>query len=374
MSQTEICREAVPRILHFVPGFHSGGIESLLMSLYRCLDKRSLQFDFMVDTRDELQEFDEIRAAGGRVFQMGRYLDAPLSYQRMVHEILDKHGSEYLALHSHTVIRALPLLLAARRHGISKRILHSHTDSLQGSRQALVAPIIAAATAPLATDYWACSDAAGRYFFGRRPFKVFANTIRSQRFAFNPEDRGRTRERLGIDQSALVVGHTGRFTYQKNHEWLIRVFAELQRQQPDARLLLVGAGPLEAEIRDLAATLGVSEAISFVGLQADVAPFLSAMDVFLLPSHFEGFCISLLEAQANGLPCLASSVIPDEVQATPSVTLSNLDEPLANWRDSLLSLHQQGRADSAANAKLIREAGYDTETQLASLLAMYHDR
>lgn len=373
MSQTDSRAAKVTRILHFVPGFLSGGIESLLMSLYRCLDKSTIQFDFMVDTLDELQEFDEIRTAGGRVFQMGRYLDAPLRYHRMVHEILDKHGTEYIALHSHTVIRALPLLLAARQHGISKRILHSHTDSLQGSRQALVAPIIAAATAPFATDYWACSVAAGRYFFGRRPFKVFANTIRSQLFAFNPEDHARTRERLGIDPSALVVGHTGRFTYQKNHEWLIRVFAELQRQRSDAQLLLVGAGPLEAKIRELAATLGVSKAISFVGLQADVAPFLSAIDVFLLPSHSEGFCISLLEAQANGLPCLASSVIPEAVQVTPSVTLCSLAEPLTTWSDLLLRLHQQGRADSATNVESIREAGYDTQTQMARLLAMYHD-
>lgn len=373
MSRSLSSLQAVPRILHLVPGFHSGGIESLLMSLYRCLDKQILQFDFMVDTRDALPEFEEIRNAGGRVFQMGRYLDSPLRYQRMINGILVKHGHEYLALHCHTVIRALPVLWLARKHKIARRILHSHTDSLKGSRQALVAPVITAVTAPLATDYWACSESAGRFFFRNRSFKVFSNTIRSQQFVFNQEDRTRVRDYLGIGQTNLVIGHTGRFTYQKNHDWLIRVFAELYRERPDARLVLVGAGPLEAQSRALAASLDVTESISFVGLQAEVAPFLSAMDIFLLPSHCEGFCISLLEAQSNGLPCLASSVIPNEVQVTPSIMLCKLDEPLAIWCGSLLKLHHQGRADSVTNARLICQAGYDTETQLASLLAMYHD-
>jgi glycosyltransferase involved in cell wall biosynthesis len=373
MIQSDSLRQEVPRILHFAPGFHSGGIESLLMNLYRCLDKNRLQFDFMVDTCDSLPEFDEIRAAGGRVFQMGRYLDAPLHYQRMIHDILSRHGHEYLALHSHTVIRALPLLWAARQHGIARRILHSHTDSLQGSNLAIIAPAITAATLPLATDYWACSKAAGRFFFGHRSFKVFSNTIHSQRFIFNPEDRARVRKQLGIGGKTLVIGHTGRFTYQKNHDWLIRVFAELHSQWLDSHLILVGGGPLEAKIHALAATLGVAEKISFVGLQAEVAPFLSAIDVFLLPSHFEGFCISLLEAQANGLPCLASSVIPDEVRVTPSVNTSGLDEPVTIWSNKLLMLYRQGRAESITNTALIQQAGYDAEDQLASLLAMYHD-
>lgn len=361
----------ISRILHFVPGFRLGGIESLLMGLYHRLDKRNIQFDFMVDTHDALPEFDEIRTAGGRVFQMGRYLDAPLSYQRMIHDILGRQGDEYIAVHSHNVIRALPLLWAARRYGISRRILHSHTDSLQGSPKALVAPVIATVTVPLATNLWACSEAAGHFFFGRRRFRVFPNAIPSERFLFKPEDRVRVRRHLGIGRDALVIGHTGRFTYQKNHDWLIRVFAEVHRLRSDARLVLVGEGPLEATNRTLAKTLGVAEAVHFVGFQMQVESFLSAMDVFLLPSHFEGFCISLLEAQANGLPCLASTVISKEVRVTPSVKLCHLDEPLDKWRDSLLAIHGQGRGDSAANVARIRQTGYDIDAQLTTLLAMY---
>ncbi|MCB2264347.1 MAG: glycosyltransferase [Candidatus Thiosymbion ectosymbiont of Robbea hypermnestra] len=340
------------------------------MGLYRGLDG-GIQFDFMVDTHAALPEFDEIRAGGGRVFRMGRYLDAPWGYQRMIHDVLDRHGDEYIAVHSHDVIRALPLLWAARRYGVSRRILHSHTDSLEGSPKALVAAPIAAVTVPLATDLWACSEAAGRFFFGRRRFEVFPNAIPSERFLFRPEDRARIRRRLGIGRDTLVIGHTGRFTYQKNHDWLIRVFAEVRRWRSDARLILVGEGPLETASRALAETLGVAEAVHFVGLQPEVGPFLSAMDLFLLPSHFEGFGISLLEAQANGLPCLASTVIRKEVRVTPGIELCRLDDPLDLWRDGLLSLHERGRGDSVANVARIRRAGYDLDNQLTRLLAMY---
>jgi len=359
------------RVLQFVPGFLSGGIESLLMGLFRCMNKERLQFDFMVDTRDSLAEFEEIRSAGGRVFQMGRYLDAPLRYQREVGRILSTYGDDYMAVHCHTVIRALPVLIAARNRGISRRILHSHTDSLKGSRQRLIAPAIAAATAPFATDYWACSDAAGRFFFGRRPFKVFRNTIHTSEFTFDMVERARVRRELDIASSAPVIGHTGRFTFQKNHNRLIRVFSLVHGQRPDARLLLVGEGPFEAEMKALADKLGVSQAVSFVGARDDVPAFLSAMDVFCLPSHFEGFCISLLEAQASGLPCLASDVIQDDVKVTPLVRTLGLNDDLDDWSASLLELIDRRPTRSDVDADVVRQAGYDTELQSERLLGMY---
>lgn len=366
---------AVPRILHFAPGFRLGGIESLLMSLYRCLDKSSLQFDFMVDTCDSLPEFDEIRAAGGRVFQMGRYLTAPFQYQRRIEQIFKQHGHEYIALHCHTVARASPVLWLARRYGISKRILHSHTESLKGSKWASIAPLIIKVTAYLATDYWACSKAAGSLFFGRRPYTVLNNTIRTQQFSFSRDDRDKIRCLLRIEQNSLVIGHTGRFTYPKNHEWLIRVFAELYRLRPEVRLLLVGAGPLELEMRSLVATLGLTEVVVFAGLQSDIASYLCAMDIFFMPSHYEGFPISLLEAQANGLPCLVSNAMAEEVQVTPSVITHSLDATVTEWANQLLKLHKVDGVNrnekSKANISLIQQSGYDTEVQLNSLLAMY---
>ncbi|MBZ0333208.1 glycosyltransferase [Marinobacter sp. AL4B] len=371
MNAKKHCKK-VPRVLHVVPGFRSGGIESLLMSLYSCLDKKKLQFDFMVDTYEELPEFDEIRASGGRVFQMGRYLDSLVGYHCNLNKVFKKYGNEYVALHIHAIDRAFPVIWAARKYNISQKILHAHTDSLQGDRFVLIKAFIARVTVLLATDYWACSEAAGRFFFGRRACKVSKNTIQTERFAFNPNDGASVRELLGIKQNALVIGHTGRFTYQKNHAWIIKVFSELHRFRSDARLLLVGDGPLQPEIQDLVVELGLKKVVFFVGLKKDVAPYLSAMDVFLLPSHNEGFCISLLEAQANGLRSLAYDVIPDEVQVTSSIITCAADASVSEFVKSLLHLHQLGRADSASNIALIREAGCDSKLQADSLPALYN--
>lgn len=361
-----------PRVLHLVPGFQFGGIESLLMSMYRGLDKRQLQFDFMVDTYDELPEFDEIRKAGGRVFQMGRYLDSPLKYQIKLHHILKSYSHEYIALHSHTVVRALPVLWAAKHHNIPQRILHSHTDSLDGSRSASLAPFIAKITVPLATDYWACSDKAGQLFFKGKDYKVFRNAIRTHHFFFNKSDREEVRKRLDIDPDALVVGHTGRFTYQKNHEFLVKLFAQLYQIRSDARLILVGSGPLESDTQALVTRLGLDEVVFFVGLQSNVAPYLSAMDVFLLPSRCEGFCISLLEAQANGLPCLSTDVIPDEVKITPSIKTCHIYDSNRKYVDNILKLEESGRVDSESNISLIKAAGYDSDLQQNAMLDMYN--
>lgn len=363
-----------PRILHFVPGFRLGGIESLLMSLYRSLDKSAMQFDFMVDTLDDLPEFDEIRTAGGRVFQMGRYLDNPISYQLKVEKILKNYSSEYLALHSHTVIRALPILLSAFRHGIDKRIVHSHTDSLGVSKQAIIGPSIAKITNIVATDYWACSNAAGEFFFKNKPYKVFNNTITTKNFIFSPIDGDKVRSKLGFDKENLIIGHTGRFTHQKNHEFLIQAFNQVYILEPQARLLLVGDGPLMPEIKKLVNDLDIRDVVKFVGSQSDIPAYLSAMDVFFLPSHYEGFCISLLEAQANGLPCLASDVIPDEVQVTALVTTFSLDSTFTQVASNLLGLHKEGRAQSLANTMLIQQAGYDTDMQMSNLIGMYSDK
>jgi glycosyltransferase involved in cell wall biosynthesis len=359
------------RALHFVPGFKFGGVESLLMSLYRNIEKSELQFDLIVDTQEELPEFEEIRASGGQVFQLGHYLESPWKYQRQVDKILsDNH---YPVLHCHELVRALPVLWSAKKAGVRKRILHSHSVSHVGSRWAMVAPWVSALSLRLGTEYWASSQLAGEFSFGKRQFDLFKDAISCKHFTFDSLLRKQFRSDLGISTNTLLVGHTGRFTYQKNHAWLVRVFEKLCQKIPDSHLLLVGDGPLMNDIMEFTLTLGVRDRVSFVGKQMGVGAFLSAMDVFLLPSHSEGFCISLLEAQANGLPCLATSTLPAEVCLTPSLTFCELSQPLNIWTDRIIQSYRLGRTDSTTNADLINQAGYEIETLASNLKKIYAD-
>lgn len=359
------------RILHFTPGFRLGGIETLLLGLYRNLDRDRFQFDFVTDNLDAMEEFDEIRSLGGRVYQFGRYLDNPLAYQRKFVKVISGMEPDSTVFHSHDALRSGPLLLACKRRGFKQRVLHSHTDSFKGSPRRYVAKPILFLTNGLATHYFACSKEAGRFMFPGRKVSVFNNAIDLSRFAFDRDARDVLRTKLGIPRGAVVIGHTGRFTFQKNHDWIIRVFTKFVELRRDSYLLLVGAGPLEKDMRRLAHDLAVSDRVIFAGSRNDVPAYLSAMDLFCLPSHFEGLSLSLVESQANGLPSLASDVINDEVRLTGSITTLSLNATSSEWASVLMNLHGIGRYNSAEQITKLSDAGYDIKNQWKRLVELY---
>lgn len=359
------------RILHFTPGFRFGGIETLLLGLYRHLDRDRFQFDFVTDNVDPMDEFDEIRSLGGRVYQFGRYLDNPLDYQRKFAKAIAEMNPHHTVFHGHDALRSGPLLLACKRRGINRRILHSHTDSFQGSMRKYITPPILFLTNRLATQFFACSSEAGQFMFPGREFSIFNNAIDLQQFAFDPAARTILRTNLGIGPDTVVIGHTGRFTFQKNHNWIITVFADFVKNLPDSRLLLVGEGPLDGELNDLANKLMVSDKVIFAGRQDRIPEYLSAMDLFLLPSHFEGLGISLIESQANGLPALASNVVNDEVCLTEAISKLSLDASARDWANALASLHVNGRFDTTEQIVKLRASGYDIANQWQKLIELY---
>ena len=160
------------------------------------------------------------------------------------------------------------------------------------------------------TDRFACSRKAGEMLFGASPFTVLPNGVDTGAFArHDPEARARLREHLGVAEDEILLGHVGRFSAQKNHAGLLRIFAAALQRRPNARLLLLGQGPLEAETRALAQELGVADRVIFAGVRTNVQVFYHAMDAFLLPSLFEGLPVVLVEAQAAGLPCFVSDTI-----------------------------------------------------------------
>jgi len=213
-----------------------------------------------------------------------------------------------------------------------------------------------------ATDLFACSELAGKVTFGEKNFKVIRNAIDIEKFRFNETYRSEIRNELGL-KDEFVLGHAGRFTYQKNHEFLIEVFAKVKEKEPFAKLLLAGDAVEDMSFMENAKKqvedLGLTDSVYFLGMRNDAHKLFSAMDVFLLPSRFEGLPLVGIESQAAGLPSIFSDVVTKELSVTPvSIFLPLDDEDV--WADEILKFRRKERRDYS---DLIREAGYSVEDE-----------
>lgn len=361
------------RVLHFIPAYDIGGVESLIMSLYRNVDKSRVQFDFLVETQEWLEEFNEIVAYGGRVYQL-KLLNKkkPLQYIKQIKNFFSQNAQDYSVLHCHNVERSLIVLYYARKYNINCRIFHAHTDSFEGINYERIVKMIVRLDINLSTHFFASSQATGDFQFKKdnKPYIVLKNAIDTKKFTFFPEKRDKMRLLMGFKNS-FVIGHTGRFTYAKNHWKIIDVFVEIYQRLPSARLLLVGDGPTRQEIEKKVQTLGLSDVVVFMGNKKNISDILQCMDVFLLPSFFEGFCISLLEAQSVGLPCIASNIIPTEVQITELITKLDLNDNDKKWADAILSYQDYNRK---SHHEIIVAKGYDANENANWLMNFYLDK
>ena len=225
----------------------------------------------------------------------------------------------------------------------------------------------------VATDFFACSEEAGEFMFGKHPqkeIKILVNAIEADKYAYDPEIRSMVRMREGINDF-YVVGHVGRFVPVKNHEKLLEIFIEILKQKKNAILMLVGKGELENVIKEKAAALKISDKVYFMGSRDDVHELMQAMDLFILPSKYEGFGMVLLEAQTSGLPCLATAgAVPKKVQISPQLKYVALEECAKLWADAGLSMVEDRRSYS----KEAKEKGYDIENEMNKLIDFYQDK
>lgn len=307
----------------------------------------------------------EIEAAGVRLYVLPQKRPG-LAYVRALAALVRRE--KYDIVHAHGNSSSLFFeMLAAFLGGCRARVPHSHNTTCNHMRQdRWLRPFFYKSYTAAA----ACGRDAGRWLYGKRPFTVLPNAVDVPRFSFDPAARAQARERLGIEESALVVGHVGRFNGQKNHRFLLEVFSHILKTRPDARLLLVGDGYLEAEVRRQAAPLGGR--VLFTGSVPDPETYLAAMDVMALPSLFEGFPTVLLEWQCSGLPTLASAGVTREAALTPLISYLSLDAGAAAWAEALLTLPRPPRAQAskeAANA--LKEGGYALQDAAAALLDFY---
>ncbi len=346
------------RIIHVVGGLDVGGTETLLMNLYRNIDRTKIQFDFIKHTKKKCLYDDEILLLGGKIFSMPRYqVTNHIRYKKEWKKFLKEH-SEYKIIHAHMRSTASIYLKIAKKAGLYT-IAHSHSVSSGKGVSAIVKNFLQRRIRETADYFLACSHSAGEWLFGKKVvnsanFSILNNAIFIDKFIYNDETRNKKREELNLVNS-FVIGHVGRFEKAKNHIFLIEVFLEISEINKNAKLLLVGDGTLKKEIEKKVKEFNIDDKVIFMGAKTDVNELLQAMDVFLFPSLYEGLGISVIEAQAASLPCIISKSIPNDVLISDLVTKISLKVDKNIWVNTTLN----SKRDQLLKAENLVLSGYD---------------
>ena len=364
------------KVLHRAATTGIGGVEQNVMNYYRHMDRERFQFDFL--TRNaKLAEYKEVKELGINVktFTATERSDKNLLIKE-INQILDE-GYDIIHMNTSYWVGFLIEELAMERH-IPKVIVHSHSAGIdlgQGRERALEIHEYYKEKFDMryATDCWACSRLAADWLFGpqipRNDIRIIKNAVNIQKYSFNQNLRLQARNKLGLD-NCFVIGHIGRFAYQKNHEFLIKVFAGIFKKNDKARLVLIGEGGGMSAIKAMVQEMELEEAVNFLGWQDNVNELLSAIDLFVLPSRLEGLPVVLVEAQDSGVRCIISDCITDEACITDNVDRLPLDED--EWIQKI-GTYMEGY-DRADMREKITAAGYDIAEQAAVLEKYYEDK
>lgn len=358
------------RIAQIMGKWLGGGVESVVMNYYRNIDRTSVQFDFICDSDSTDIPYEEIEKLGGRVFLVPPYQKI-LPYRKALIKLFRQNG--YTLVHSHLNTLSVFPLSAAKKAGIKIRIAHSHsTTSRKEFKRNIAKHILRPWTNLFATHYFCCSEKAGRWQFGNRAYnkgKIFLlnNAIDLEKFRFNENLRKAKRSELGISESTFVMGHMGRFMAQKNHSFLIDIFSEVSKKEADSVLLLAGQGPLVEEIKEKVQSLGLSEKVKFLGQRKDASELYQAMDVFVLPSLYEGLPVVLVEAQGAGLKCFTSDKVSYESKISEDLKFLPLENS-ALWVEEILKVKGIEKND---NFTVCTQNGYNIKENASKLLLKY---
>lgn len=365
------------RVAQVVGEMANGGVEGIIMDYYRHIDHEKVQFDFIVLEGSPAIPRDEIERLGGRVFLVPRYKKLP-AYLATCERIFRETKPDIVHANVNT-LSVFPLL-AAKRVGVKVRIAHSHSTA---NPQEHIRTAIKTCLRPFAKVYpthlAACSEYSGRWLFGNKAadegrIHIIRNAIDLKRFAFGQQTRDAKRAELGLRPDQLVIGQVGRMCPQKNQLFTLDVFQAVLKQRPDAVLLFVGVGKQLEEVKAKAAMLGLSKSVRFLGVRHDTAELYQAFDVLAFPSTYEGLGMVAVEAQATGLPVVASNYVPPEADILQSrIKHIGLGKDVSRWSRCLLKLASDciGGRNNEALRGMVAERGYDIDQSANQLESWY---
>ena len=367
------------KILYFVDRMLRGGIQSLLIDWVSRFDKTKISVDFLLlDDGNDYELENTLKKLGCNVYKLkGIWINNPFDFvkEATALDIFFKEHHNYQIIHMHSSSKNYLVLKYAQKYGIPTRISHSHNTDYQTNNRIkkIIGDILKKKLIKYSTDYFACSVMAGEWMFGKDKVssgkvKIIHNAVDYKKFKYNENIRKKIRNEFNIKNNEILIGNVGRFVEQKNHSFLIDVFNEIHRIDKDTKLILVGSGGNEDLVKNKVKELGLTKAIIFTGFRNDVNMIMQAMDVFLMPSLYEGLPVVGVEAQAAGLPCFMSKdVITKEVQISNCVHFISLDSSAREWAKTILN----SNLNRVNNEKQLKENGYMIEDTILDLTYFY---
>lgn len=360
------------RILHSVSNMDRGGVETMLMNYYRRIDRNEIQFDFLCNKSKPGAYDAEIEAMGGRIYRTPGL--NPLKYGQYLKymaQLFEAHP-EYQIVEAHNGPFGVYALYAAKRNGIPKRIFHAHGAGVVKDKKLPLKLFCKRQIPKCANSFYACGTEAAKYYYGDAcvaagKVKIIPNAIDLKRFGFNAETRNKIRSQYGLTD-AHIIGHAGRFSPQKNHDFLVKVFEEVAKRDEKAYLVLLGEGDLYQNVKEQITRRGLQDKVLMPGNVGNVFEWYQAFDCFVLPSVFEGLPVVGVEAQAADLPCLFSDRVTREIDLLESNRFLPIDS-VEKWAEEILqSFTVRERKD---NTEVIGKHHFDIDTESGNLVTEY---
>ncbi len=360
------------RIAQVIGKWVGGGVEAVVMNYYCHIDKSKIQFDFICDEDSTNIPYEEIEKLGGKVILIPPYQKL-FRYHKELKRIL-KEGN-YKIVHSHINTLSVFSLFAAKCAKVPVRIAHSHsTTNKKEKKKNLMKQVLKPFSKLFATDYMCCSELAGRWLFGDKLYdegKIYLlnNAIDLHKFEYNEKIREEVRKELNIDEETFVMGHIGRLVTVKNHKFLLEVFHAIYKENKNSILLLAGQGPLKEKIEQKVKEMNLDKAVQFLGQRSDANRLYQAMDVFVLPSLYEGLPVVGVEAQAAGLLCVLSDDMTKETKVLETTTFLSLNEGAKKWADIIGSATKQFERKNMLNEMV--QKGFYIQKEVKKLEEIY---
>lgn len=363
------------RVLHIVSSMGRGGAETLIMNIYRNIDRREVQFDFITHSYD-IEDYDqEIKEMGGKIYNIPSLgTIGPFQYMKKLMAIMSDSG--YVAIHAHTDYQSGIPALAAKMCGIENRICHSHSNNWlkqHGFKDKLMLKGLQAIIKYSATKLCSCSEEAANFIFGTSKVSILKNGIDINDYIeTEPNNRKNVLKELHLSEDTKVIGHVGRFSESKNQLFIIKVLKKLVEEDSRFVAILVGEGPLREKMEVEAEQLGLLGHIRFLGVRTDIPRLMNAFDVFLFPSLFEGFGIVMLEAQSSGTPCVAATSVPKSTDmGLGLVKYLHLNEHIDLWCEGIKTSLLIDKPNTNFIINNISQLGFNIQSNLNDWLRLY---